>query len=263
MAVYIPIRPRWNPRGTVINYVSGGQLCVRAWPRGYRDANTAAQRRQRGKMAQVCDALPYLKALLALGYAPVTKRNGRRVGSYHIAVAAALRGWFVRTPRGDAFAPARIRLTDGVGGLPEGLALERTGAGVRARWAKPLAGRGATLLLAAREPRANQWVALPIALGRGATGVEVRLPGRWRGRALEAWAAFVGDGGHAKTQTLHSQLAARPAAAPPRTGAPIKATLAYKGPRIRRPKSAGGKPLGGRCACRFGLQGYYCMVQNE
>ena len=110
MAVYVPVRPRWNPRGVVVNYVSRGRLLVRGWPRGYRDANTAEQRRQRGKMARVCEMLPYLKSLLMEGYAPLVKRSGRRVSGYHVAVGAALREWFVPTPQGDELDCASIRL---------------------------------------------------------------------------------------------------------------------------------------------------------
>ena len=61
MAVYVPLRPKWNPRGVVVNYVSGGQLCVRSWPKGYRDARTESQQRQRGRMARVCEVLPFVK----------------------------------------------------------------------------------------------------------------------------------------------------------------------------------------------------------
>ena len=92
MAVYVPVRPRWNPRGEVVSYVSRGQLVARGWPKGYRDANTLEQQRQRRRMVQICNVLPYLKGVLAEGYAPSVKRNGRCVSGYHAAVGAALRG---------------------------------------------------------------------------------------------------------------------------------------------------------------------------
>ena len=90
MAIYVPLRPRWNPRGEVVNYVSRGRLVARGWPKGYHDANTLGQRQQRGKMVQVCRALPYLKALLTEGYSAVVKRNGRCAAGMVCADAAGL-----------------------------------------------------------------------------------------------------------------------------------------------------------------------------
>lgn len=264
MAVYIPIRPKWNPRGVVVNYVSQGQLCVRSWPRGYSDANTATQRRQRGRMAQVCNVLPYIKNLLAIGYSPQIKRNGRKVGSYHLAVSTALREWFAASPHGDELDCARIRLTDGVRKLPAELAFGREGGKLRLAWAKPLPRKGWKLLLAARQKGLGQWVGVVQELCDGVAAVEVELPEAWKGKAVEVWVAFVGDGGRVKTATRHAAL---PAAVPlgggtaagggepMRVGCP---PLAAKGGKVRR----AGRRLTARLtregACRFGLPHCRC-----
>lgn len=206
MAVYVPIRPRWNPRGVIINYVSRGQLCARSWPKGYRDANTPAQRRQRSKMAQVCRVLPLLKVLLAEGYTPQTRRNGRKVGSYHGAVATALREWFEDSMHGPQLATSRLRLTDGVASLPEGLVIARLKGSLRVSWRNALRWQGAKLLIAIHGPKGEEWVCRVIPLTAGATGATVRLPATWRKGAIEAWGAFVGNGGQIRTQTHHTTL---------------------------------------------------------
>ena len=206
MAVYVPIRPRWNPRGVIINYVSRGQLCVRSWPKGYRDANTAAQRRQRSKMAQVCRVLPHLKVLLAEGYTPQTRRNGRKVGSYHAAVATSLREWFEDSTHGPQLDTSRLRLTDGVTALPEGLAIARLKDTLRVSWRSALRWQGAKLLIAVHRPKGKEWVCRVIPLAAGTTGATVRLPATWRKETIEAWGAFVGNGGRIRTQTHRATL---------------------------------------------------------
>lgn len=264
MAVYVPVRPRWNPRGVVVNYVSRGRLLVRGWPRGYRDANTAEQRRQRGKMARVCEVLPYLKSLLMEGYAPLVKRNGRRVSGYHVAVGAALREWFVSTPQGDELDHARIRLTDGVRGLPAGLAFGREGGTLRLAWAAPLPWSGAKLLLAVRQKGLGQWVGVVQELCDGVAVVDVELPEAWKGKEVEVWVAFVGDGGRVKTATRHASL---PAAVPPGggtatgSGEPMKVgcpPLAAKGGKVRRGGRRRTARLTREGACRFGLPHCRC-----
>lgn len=266
MAIYLPMRPRWNPRGTVVNYVSGGRLCVRSWPRRYRDANTEAQRRQRGKMAQVCDALPYIKTLLAEGYTPLEKSNGRRVGAYHVAVSTALREWFDKTPRGDAFNAAKIRLTDGVRALPEGMAAERVGDELRVEWHGGAARRGAKLLFAARARGAGEWVSSAVALESWAKGVAFSLPAHWVDRHVEVWLAFVGAGGQVKTQTRY--LALPPVSAGAAPGAAGRggfisvelSRLARKGAlELRGGRSSQKRPN----ACRFGLPWHSCVVKRE
>lgn len=265
MARYVPVRPRWNPRGTVVNYVSGGQLCVRSWPKGYRDANTAAQRRQRGKMVQVCGVLPFLKAIFAVGYAPLIKRNGRRVGSYHMAVARALREWFDKTPRGEELNVAKIELTDGIRALPEGLSVARVGDEVRVAWVDAKWRRGARLLFAARARGSGQWVGTPVPLEKGAAGVLLQLPAGWKREAAEVWLAFVDGDGRAKSRTRYMQLAAPVTAGAGHSGAesPMllpQATKGHKSPARRTPPVP---PPGCRGACRFGLRGWYCVVKRE
>ena len=208
MAVYIPIRPKWNPRGVVVNYVSRGQLCVRSWPRGYRDANTTTQRRQRGRMAQVCCVLPHVKNLLSEGFSSRTKRNGRKIGSYHMAVSTALREWFIATPHGDELDCARLQLTDGVRPLPDGLLAARRSGTLRIAWNAPLRWSTPKLLLAIREPRTNQWVSTPIALAQNETNITAHLPKAWKGKEIEIWVAFVGRGKGVKTKTLHLKISA-------------------------------------------------------
>ena len=208
MAVYIPIRPRWNPRGVVVNYVFRDRLCVRGWPQGYHDANTPAQQRQRGKMAQACGVLPHLKALLMEGYTPIVKRNGRKVSSYHVAVGVALREWFVQTAQGFRFDPARIRLTDGVGQLPAGLAIGRSGGALRVSLGAPLPWGEKKLLLAVRCQKESQWVSGVLGLKAGEERIEMELPEAWRGQGVEVWVAFVGNGGRSKTATRYIVLPA-------------------------------------------------------
>lgn len=238
MAVYIPIRPRWNPRGVVVNYVCRSQLCVRSWPKGYRDAKTAAQCRQRGRMAQVCAALPHVKELLTVGYAAVTKRNGRRVGGYHAAVSTALREWFVSTPQGDRLDCARLQLTDGVHALPEGMRMERRSGKLIVSWSTALPWNAPRLLLAAREAKTNQWIAVPVVVGKGSRGVGVRLPKAWRGKGIEVWVAYVGDAQRVKTKTLHATLRARTTPAP----TPFPTPPSQGGQSVRsRPCPAQGK----------------------
>ena len=264
MAVYVPIRPRWNPRGVVVNYVSQGRLLVRGWPRGYRDANTAEQRRQRGKMARVCEALPYLKSLLMEGYAPLVKRNGRRVSGYHVAVGAALREWFVSTPQGEELDCARIRLTDGVRGLPAGLAFGREGGVLRLAWAAPLPWRGAKLLLAVRQKGLGQWVSAVQELGAGVAAVDVVLPRAGRGQGVEVWAAFVGSGGRMKTITryaalpAHAPLGGGTAIGSGRTAVVVRPPRAAKGGRVRSAGCGRAARLKGAGACRFGLPRCRC-----
>lgn len=208
MAVYIPIRPRWNPRGVVVNYVFRDRLCVRGWPKGYHDANTPAQQRQRGKMAQACGVLPYLKALLMEGYTPIVKRNGRKVSSYHVAVGVALREWVVQTAQGFRFDPTRIRLTDGVGQLPAGLAIGRSRGALCVSLGAPLPWGEKKLLLAVRCQKESQWVSGVLGLNAGEKRVEMELPESWRGQGVEVWVAFVGNGGRSKTATRHAVLPA-------------------------------------------------------
>ncbi len=240
MAVYIPIRPKWNPRGVVVNYVSQGQLCVRSWPRGYCDANTPDQRRQRGRMAQVCNVLPYIKNLLAIGYSPQIKRNGRTVGSYHVAVSTALREWFAATPKGDTLDCARIRLTDGMRPLPMGLRIERSSETLRIAWGTALQWNAAKLLLAVQEPIANQWVSVPISLEKGAKEVTVRLPATWRGRKVEVWIAFAGKGNGAKSKTHNETITAKTVSftstspSPSRSKKIVAAKVARKGRTAQR-----------------------------
>ena len=208
MAVYIPIRPRWNPRGVVVNYVFRDRLCVRGWPKGYHDANTPEQQRQRGKMAQACGVLPYLKALLMEGYTPIVKRNGRKVSSYHVAVGVALREWFVQTAQGFRFDPARIRLTDGVGQLPAGLEIGRSGGALRVSLGAPLPWGEKKLLLAVRCQKESQWVSGVLRLNAWEERIEMELPEAWRGQGVEVWVAFVGNGGRSKTATRYILLPA-------------------------------------------------------
>lgn len=268
MAIYTPVRPRWNPRGQVVNYVSRGRLCARGWPTEYRDANTEAQRRQRGKMSQVCDVLPYLKGLLAEGYSPVVKRNGRRVGAYHAAVSVALREWFDATPSGARLNPAKIRLTDGVRALPEGLDAVQADGKVRIAWQKTLRWRGANLLFAARLAEAREWVNATVALERGAMGVTLVLPTHWAKRSLEVWLAFVGNGGRCKTQTLHLTLAPVTLSPPPspsgrgRRVAVSACRLARKGPVHVGSRAALRPRRETAQACKFGLRGHCCVVKR-
>ena len=189
-----------------MNYVFKNQLCVRSWPKGYLDANTATQRCQRGKMAQVCQVLPRIKNLLAAGYAPLVKRNGRRVGSYHMAVSTALREWFAPSPGGDRLNCARLQLTDGIQPLPIGLRAARHKGMLCIAWHAPLRWHGAKLLLAVRNPMGNQWIALPITLKDGATSTATHLPKAWQGATVEVWIAFAGRGKWAKTKTFHATI---------------------------------------------------------
>lgn len=179
---------------------------MRSWPKSYHDANTASQRTQRGKMVQVCRMLPHVTALLAEGYTPQMKRNGRRIGSYHAAVASALREWFEDTPHGPRLATSRLRLTDGVASLPKGLTFERQGDTLRVSWGNALPWAGAKLLVAAREPNTDGWKSMVIPLREGATGANLYLPAAWRKRELEAWTAFVGNGKRIRTTTYHATL---------------------------------------------------------
>ena len=247
-----------------MNYVSRGRLLVRGWPRGYRDANTAEQRRQRGKMARVCEMLPYLKSLLLEGYAPLVKRNGRRVSGYHVAVGAALREWFAATPQGDELDCARIRLTAGVRGLPAGLAFGREGGVLRLAWAAPLPWRGAKLLLAVRQKGLGQWVSAVQELGNGAAAVEVVLPRAWKGQGVEVWAAFVGDGGRVGTVTryvalpAHAPLGGGTATGSGRADVVVRPPRAAKGERGRSVGRKRAAKLNGVGACRFGLPRCRC-----
>lgn len=207
MAKYIAVRPRWNPRGVVINYAMRGQLYVRSWPSRYRDANTAQQRRQRGKMAQVCGALPHLKDLLAEGYRPRYKRNGRKIGSYHVAVSVALQEWFADTPRGPQLDLSRLQLTEGIMQPPRGLTITRAGGALRVEWDAPLKWRRPRLLLAAREGGSNEWVSRPMPVEKGVTSAHITLPPAWAGKAIETWVAFADSCGRARTKTHYAKLA--------------------------------------------------------
>lgn len=218
-------------------------------------------------MAQVCDALPYLKGLLAEGYSPVVKRNGRRVGAYHAAVSAALREWFDATPGGLRLNAAKIRLTDGVRPLPAGLTAERTGSAVSISWRDGIGWRGAKLLFAAKFIGAKEWVSAPVALANGAVGANIALPAHWASGRVEIWVAFVGDGGRVRSQTLYRALApaaALPSPSPAKRGLYTSASmarLARKGPRASRTHRVSTKKTPN--ACRFGLPGHFCVVKRK
>ena len=241
MAIYVPVRPRWNPRGEVVSYVSHGQLMARGWPKGYRDANTLEQQRQRGRMVQVCNVLPYLKGVLAEGFAPSVKRNGRCVSGYHAAVGAA-----------------RIRLTDGSRALPAGLTLARGRGVVRVAWGAGLPWGGRRLLLAMRQESLGQWVCVSVALGDGATEVAVRTLAAWEGREVEVWVAFVGENGRVRTLTHRAVLGAVGAVAGEGKAQPLPCpSLSRKG-RAPRQGGAPGPRSGDRC--RFRLPRCRCLV---
>ena len=255
MAVYIPIRPKWNPRGVVVNYVCHNQLCVRSWPRGYRDAKTAAQRQQRDKMAQVCNVLPHVKSLLSLGYSPLAKRNGRRVGGYQMAVSRALREWFTPTPQGDALDCARLQLTDGIRQLPQGLHAQRHGNKLHVSWGASLAWSKPRLLLAAREPKADQWLSVAIPLEGKNTAIEAQLPKAWKGKRIEIWIAFVGEGKGARTATYHAGVAApQKPTNPSTTSLPHKPTVSTSLRRQPAGHQNGGMPSPAQMARGSGNQ---------
>ena len=261
MAIYVPLRPRWNPRGEVVNYVSRGRLVARGWPKGYHDANTLGQRQQRGKMVQVCRALPYLKALLAEGYSAVVKRNGRCVSGYHAAVGVALREWFARTPRGWQLDLARVRLTDGVRGLPEGLTATRISRGLRVAWEVPLPWDGSKVLVAVRQKHLDQWVSVVHHLSVSTVRVDLQLPTAWQGREVEVWVAFVGRGGRVKTSTLHAVVSAAVSSgggqSVGRHGVErvVCPSLARRGERVR----SAARCTRSRGACKFGLPRLRCV----
>lgn len=269
MAVYVPLRPRWNPRGVVVNYVSGGQLCVRSWPKGYRDARTESQQRQRGRMARVCEVLPFVKGLIGEGYSPLVKRNGRHVGAYHCAVSTALREWFIASPGGEAMRLERMRLTDGVRALPEGLEVRRAHDALLVSWNSGLRWAQPRLLLAAREPAANAWVSLLVPVGENVTRVAVRLPPEWAAKAVEVWVAFVGDARRAKSLTRYCMLS--PVAVPqlplPPAGREMLRVagcppLARKGRAARVKLTPRAMPPSAACSCRFGLHGFFCLLRE-
>lgn len=157
-------------------------------------------------MAQVCRVLPHLKVLLAEGYTPQTRRNGRKVGSYHAAVATALKEWFEDSMHGPQLVTSRLRLTDGVAALPEGLAIARLKDTLRVSWRSALRWQGAKLLIAIHGPRGKECVCKVIPLAASAMGATVRLPATWRKGTIEAWGAFVSNGGRIRTQTHHATL---------------------------------------------------------
>ena len=253
----------------MVNYVSQGQLCVRSWPRGYRDANTATQRRQRGRMAQVCNALPFVKELLALGYSPRTKRNGRTVGSYHAVVSTALRSWFIQTPQGDTLDLSRIRLTDGVHVPPKGLSVKRIGRDLQIAWAYAIPWQGVSILLAAREVASNQWVSLPCQPEQGATSVTIQLPPAWKGKTVETWVAFVGNNGRLKTKTHYEKIAPRRSTVATTTQQhnikSLRVLLAVKGRRIYALQAEGKcnktAPRRAEQKCKFGLRHVICTYK--
>lgn len=269
MAVYIPIRPKWNPRGVVVNYVACGQLCVRSWPSHYHDANTAAQQRQRSRMTQVCNALPFVKKLLTLGYSPRTKRNGRTVGSYHAAVSAALRSWFTQTPQGDTLDLSRMRLTDGIHVPPKGLSVKRIQQNLEVSWASALPWKRASILLAAREVASNQWVSLSCQPEQGATSVTIQLPPAWKGETVETWVAFVGNHGRLKTKTRYKKIAPSRSTVATTTQQnnvqSLRVQLAVKGKRryalkteCKCNKTA---PRSAEQKCKFGLRHVFCTYK--
>ena len=268
MAVYIPIRPKWNPRGVVINYVHGDKLCVRSWPKGYHDANSPAQQRQRRRMRQICNALPYLKVLLSEGFDPQTKRNGRRIGGYHVAVSTALREWFTQTAQGDTLDLVRLQLCNGARNLPIGLRVESSMGMLRIRWTVPLPWRGAKMLIAARLSSANHWTCASIALGETETAVAFSLPKAWRGKAIETWVAFMGKGKGVKTRTRYTPLSAfgspgsSPKPTPRDNPRAIPLAPARKWAKGHAPRPAQPIPPGCLHACKFRLPRLYC-TQKE
>lgn len=268
MAMYIPVRPHWNPRGEVVNYVSRGRLCARGWPTAYRDANTPKQREQRGKMAQACDVLPFIKSLLAEGYSAVHKRNGRRVGAYHTAVSVALREWFAATPEGPRLDTAKIRLTDGVSRLPAELTAAREGNKLEIAWRPTTRWRGAKLLVAVRRAKSQEWACAKVAVADGSALASFALPPQWAKGTVEIWVAFVGNGDRVKTQTMHLALPPSATLTPPSPSKPRGRTcencleLARKGSRAAKSRRARyGRKMPSN-ACQFKLPGRCCIVSK-
>lgn len=157
-------------------------------------------------MAQVCSVLPHLKVLLAEGYTPQTRRNGRKVGSYHAAVATALKEWVEDSMHEPQLVTSRLRLTDGVAALPEGLAIARLKGTLRISWRSALRWQEAKLLIAIHGPKGKEWLCKVIPLATDATSATMRLPATWHKGDIEAWGAFVGNGGRIRTQTHHATL---------------------------------------------------------
>ena len=186
-----------------MHYVMNNQLYVRGWPSHYRDANTAAQREQRGKMRQVCLVLPYLKKLLAEGYTPQQKANGRCVGSYHVAVAKALREWFITTPTGPTLPPSAIQLTEATRPIPGGMAATRQQERVELTLGAALPWTSPKLLLAARCSTTHEWIAEVVPVD-GVTSLSLTLPRGWSAHRVELWTAFVGENQRARSSTIYS-----------------------------------------------------------
>lgn len=267
MAQYQAVRPLWTPRGEAVHYVMNNHLYVRGWPSRYRDANTQTQRKQRGKMAQVCQVLPHLKSLLAEGYRPLQKANGRRIASYHVAVSTALREWFVDSPTGPALDTSKIELTQGVRALPHKLATDRTRNGILIHWAKRPLWAGPRLLLAVKNTHSDEWVTHAMGIGH-ATSLLATLPDSWSDCKVEIFVAFVGDSQRVCTRThavtllptatssavtiptgpSHASVSLQPALRPGAKPAVPK----------RQPITVPAKP--NCCACRFGLRDVYCTA---
>ena len=266
MAHYQAVRPVWYPRGIAVHYVMNNQLYVRGWPSHYRDANTAAQREQRGKMRQVCLVLPYLKKLLAEGYTPQQKANGRCVGSYHVAVAKALREWFIATPTGPTFLPSAIQLTEATRPIPGGMAASRQQDRVALTLGAALPWTSPKLLLAARCSATHEWIAEVVPMD-GATSLSLTLPRGWSAHRIELWTAFVGENQRARSRTIYSVLEGATAA--PGSGPHGQTANRIVTPPLTPPPSSGKSRCERRainvpnaphcCACRFGLTDAYCM----
>lgn len=216
-------------------------------------------------MAQVCQVLPHLKALFAEGYKPLQKRNGRRIGSYHVAVSTALQAWFVNSPNGLRLDTSKMQLTEGGHALPRQLTAARAPSGVLIRWAKALPWRNPKMLLAARNTDADEWLSCTADVA-GLSTLLAALPDSWRRDKVDIWIAFAADSQRVLSATRYATLP--PTSAPPSGGLPtppslpsVTPTPALPGgkktpPRTPRPIAVPPRP--NCCACRFGLRDAYC-----
>lgn len=248
-----------------MHYVMNDRLYVRGWPSHYRDANTPTQRAQRGKMAQVCRVLPHLKTLFSEGYKPLQKRNGRRIGSYHVAVSTALREWFVNSPGGARLDTSKLQLTEGIHALPRQLSAERAPGGVLIQWGKALSWRSPKLLLAARNADSDEWLTCTANI-EGLYTLCATLPDSWRHCKVDIWIAFAADSQRVLTATRYASLGPAPASptgglhtpSSPPTVTPTAAPPSGKKTHTHAPKPIAVPPRPNCCACRFGLRDAYC-----
>lgn len=195
MAHVLPTKPRYRPRGVVSLYVSRGQLVARGWRRPGPDPRTPRQLAQRNRFACASSFLKYFTTIVARGYHPGSKPNGRIVGAYQMALSRIVSGcttynkgvWRIDYPR--------VQLAEGRPFPLRGLTVRRVFGRLVLRWRGAAPASVAALRVAAYCPsRWEGWRGYA-ALTKKRSEAAIGLPKGLGLKTLHVWVvALAADG---------------------------------------------------------------------